>query len=104
MNPQVTTRTAADCGSLAELRAEIDHIDEAIVRLIGQRFDYVRQVVRYKEHTAAGIEANDRRTSMMVDRRAWAEAEGLSPEVIETLFSHLVNYFISEEKKLIDCK
>ena len=34
---------------------------------------------------------------MLEQRRAWAEAENLSPDVIENIYQDLVNYFINEE-------
>jgi isochorismate pyruvate lyase len=34
---------------------------------------------------------------MMHVRRAWAEREGLSPDVIEEVFRRLVAYFIERE-------
>lgn len=104
MTSQITTKAATDCTSLAELRSQIDRIDQAIIALIGHRASYVHEVVRYKQPTAASIEASDRRTSMLVDRRAWAEEAGLAPDVVEQLFSNLVQYFIDEEKKLVNLK
>ncbi len=90
-----------DCTSLAELRTEIDRLDQTIVSLIGERFGYVKEVVKYKDRTAESIEAQDRKVSMMRDRREWAEAEGLNPDVIEAMFGQLVEYFIGEEKKQV---
>jgi isochorismate pyruvate lyase len=36
---------------------------------------------------------------MLATRREWAEAEGLSPDAIEKMYSDLVNHFIAEEMK-----
>lgn len=99
--PKVTEKKPSECSSIAELRSEIDRLDKTIVGLLGERFGYVKEVVNYKERTAKGIEASDRRTSMMVDRRQWAQAEGLDPDVIESMFGQLVEYFIAEEKKQV---
>jgi hypothetical protein len=37
--------------------------------------------------------------SMLQQRRAWAEALHLSPDLAETLFHHLVAYFTAQELK-----
>ncbi|MEP0921828.1 hypothetical protein NDA02_08545 [Leptolyngbya sp. ST-U4] len=34
---------------------------------------------------------------MLVDRRVWAETEGLSADAIEKMYRDLVSYFVSEE-------
>lgn len=102
--PKVTEKKPSECSNIAELRNEIDRLDKTIVGLLGERFGYVKEVVNYKERTAKGIEASDRRTSMMEDRRQWAQAEGLDPDVIESMFGQLVEYFIAEEKKQVGIK
>lgn len=102
--PKETMKKPVDCTSLAELRTEIDRLDQKIVSLIGERFGYVKEVVKYKDRTAESIEAQDRKVSMMRDRREWAEAEGLNPDVIEAMFGQLVEYFIGEEKKQVGIK
>ena len=86
----------ADCSSLAEVRAEIDRIDRAIIALIGERAGYVHAAARFKS-SEADVAAPDRQASMIVARRAWAEAEDLDPDVVEKLFRDLVAYFIVRE-------
>lgn len=90
-----------ECTDIAEVRDEIDRIDRNIISLIAERFGYVREVVKYKENTPAGIEATDRRQAVIASRRQWAREAGLNPDVIENLYSTLIEYFIDEEKKLI---
>jgi isochorismate pyruvate lyase len=84
------------CDSLAEVRAEIDCIDEQIVRLLGRRAGYVQAAARFKTSEAA-VAAPDRQRTMIAVRRQWAEREGLDPDVIEKLYRDLVAYFIRRE-------
>jgi isochorismate pyruvate lyase len=37
---------------------------------------------------------------MLVERRNWAEQDGLNPDMVEKLYTDMVNYFINEELKL----
>ena len=90
-----------ECTNISEVRNEIDHIDATIIKLLSTRFDYVREVVKYKEKTASGIEASDRRAAVIATRRQWAEEAGLCPNVVENIYNTLINYFIDEEKKLM---
>lgn len=99
---KLNERQPHECTSIEEVRSEIDTIDRQIIRLLSSRFGYVREVVKYKEKTANSIEASDRRMDVMRTRRQWAEEEGLNPDVVEDIYDRLVQYFIDEEKKLVN--
>ena len=90
-----------ECSSLAEVRSEIDRIDREIVRLLSVRAGYVREVVKYKDGTPQGIEAPERRAAVLQTRRQWAAEAAINPDLVEDIYDRLVEYFISEEKKLL---
>lgn len=97
---EVNDRLPSECTSITDVRNEIDNIDKVVIRLLRERFEYVKEVVNYKEKTASSIEASDRRSAALRDRRTWAEEAGLDPDVIEDIYSRLIQYFIDEEKKI----
>jgi len=88
-----------ECENMSEIRAEIDNIDGTIITLIGKRYQYVKAAAKFKTNETS-VKAPERFAAMLVERRAWAEKEGLSGDMIEKLYSDMVNYFISEELKL----
>lgn len=90
-----------ECTNITEVRNEIDQIDSQIIQLLSSRFGYVREVVKYKDKTASGIEASDRRAAVINTRREWAENAGLNPDIIENIYNTLIDYFIIEEKKIM---
>lgn len=90
-----------DCTNITEVRNEIDSIDCEIIKLLSERFGYVREVVKYKEKTNTGIEASDRRAAVIESRRKWAEEANINPDVIENIYNTLIDYFIIEEKKIM---
>lgn len=90
-----------ECTNINEVRNEIDNVDFDLIKLLSNRFGYVREVVKYKENTNDGIEASDRRAAVIASRRKWAEEAGINPDVIENIYNTLIDYFITEEKKLI---
>jgi len=98
----INDKAPSECTNISEVRNEIDNIDREIIRLISQRFGYVREVVKYKDNTATAIEASDRKQAVMRTRREWAAEQGLNPDVIENIYTQLVQYFIEEEKKIIN--
>ena|SRR5438270_64336 len=89
-------KTPAECGSLDEVRGEIDRIDRAIIALIAERAGYVHAAARFKA-TEAEVAAPERQSAMLRSRRAWAAEAGLDPDVIEKIYRDLVSYFIARE-------
>lgn len=100
MLPNINEKLPHECTSITDVRNEIDNIDKVIIGLLSQRFEYVKEVVKYKSKDSTSIEASDRRRQMLAQRREWAEQNGLSADVIEQIYDRLVAYFIEEEKKI----
>lgn len=83
---------------MADIRYEVDRLDKEVIALLGQRFSYVKAAAKFKTDTAA-VAAPERFKAMLVQRRVWAEAEGLNADAIEKLYHDLVTHFIAEELK-----
>ncbi|WP_299490848.1 isochorismate lyase [Acaryochloris sp. IP29b_bin.137] len=88
--------TAQACQNMADIRAAIDQLDAQVIKLLGQRFEYVKAATQFKSN-AQSVRAPERLQAMMQQRRQWAEAVGLDPDVIEKLYRDLVQYFIELE-------
>ena len=84
------------CNSLDEVRAEIDRLDRQVIELLGERFAYVKAAAQFKS-SLVNVQASERFSDMLQDRRLWAEAVGLSADVIEKMYRDLVTHFIREE-------
>lgn len=91
---------AREVGSLPEARAAIDVIDAEIIRLLGNRANFVYQVVNFKKNEEE-IRAPARYAEVMRRRRELAEAAGLNPDVIEAMYKLLVENFIKEEMEIL---
>ncbi|MCQ2229831.1 MAG: chorismate mutase [Bacteroidales bacterium] len=98
----ITNKKPSECVNITDVRNEIDNIDNAIIKLLGERFEYVKEVVKYKEKTSDGVEATDRKNAVLKARRELAEQNGLNPDVIEDIYAKLIAYFIEEEKKIMN--
>jgi isochorismate pyruvate lyase len=86
--------------SLQEARQAIDSIDTEIIRLLGNRAGYVRQVANFKKDPEE-VPAPTRYAEVMRRRRELAEAAGLNPDIIEKMYRVLVDNFIKEEIEII---
>lgn len=89
-------KSPADCRDMSDIRDEIDHLDRAVIALLGQRFKYVQAASKFKT-SAAAVHAPERFKAMLQQRREWADEEQLNPAAIEKLYSDLVQHFIAEE-------
>ncbi len=82
--------------SLQEIRIEIDEIDRQVIASFAKRFAYVKAASKFKTD-ATSVRDKERFAAMLEQRRIWAQAEGLNPDIIEKLYQDLVTYFIEEE-------
>lgn len=91
-------RKPSECRDMQDIRAEIDRIDQEVIKLLGERFGYVQAASQFKT-SATAVRAPERFKAMLEQRRVWAQAAGLDPDVIAGIYEDLVNYFIAEEMK-----
>ena len=91
-------KTPEECANLQEIREEIDRIDQEVIALIGKRYQYVKAAAKFKT-SETSVKAPDRFAAMLQKRRIWAKEARLDPDVIEKLYTDLVNHFIQEEMK-----
>jgi isochorismate pyruvate lyase len=106
-NPTVTSsrdkellrmKSPSECTSIEEVREAIDALDREIVAALGQRFQYVKAITRFKK-TVEDVQAPDRRRQVLAQRRAWAAEAGLDPDLVEQLYRLLIDHFVAEELK-----
>ncbi|MDZ7723671.1 MAG: chorismate mutase [candidate division KSB1 bacterium] len=89
-------RQPNECKNMEDVWNEIDNIDLQIIRLISKRGEYVHAASKFKK-SQIEVRAENRVKSMLRKRRDWAENEHIEPDVVEKLFSSLVDYFIAKE-------
>jgi isochorismate pyruvate lyase len=91
-------KSPAECENLQEIRHGIDCIDQQIIMLLRKRMNYVLSASRFKLNEAS-IPAPDRVAGMLVKRRLWAEQQQLPCDYIESLFSEIIQWFISQQTR-----
>ena len=93
----------SDCESIEDVRSEIDALDRQIISLLGRRFTFVREIVRFKSNKDE-IVAKKRYDEVIHTRRELAKQHHLSPDVIEQMYRMLIAHNIEEEHKILDAK
>jgi isochorismate pyruvate lyase len=94
-------RPAEECRDLAQVRVEIDRIDNAIVDSIAERLGYVERAWQLK--LELGQEANvPWRNQQVIDKvRRRASERGVPADLCEALWRQMIGWFIQyEEEKL----
>ncbi len=84
-----------------EVRAEIDRLDRELVRLLGERFAYVRRMAELKQDPT---DADDpaRVEAVLAKVAAEAKAAGVDPELVRSLWQRLIDWNIDWERKAIE--
>lgn len=90
-----------ECKGIDEIRDSIDLLDTEIIRLLGERFKYVQEIVKYKNKDKDSIVAKERREQVIKTRRELAAKNGLNPDIIEQIYKLLIDHFIDEELELM---
>jgi isochorismate pyruvate lyase len=86
---------------MAELRAEIDRIDAAIVALLAERSRYIDRASEIKPVLGLPARIEDRVEDVVAKVSARAMAEGLDPDLVEDLWRRLINWSIAREEKVM---
>lgn len=93
------------CESLDDVRTQIDRLDRAIVELLAERGQYVRQAARFKK-TSADVQAPKRVEQVIAKVRALAGEFGGDAEVVERVYRAMIAAFtgaeMAEHQKLQD--
>lgn len=91
----------ADCTSMAEIRAEIDRLDQELVRLFADRAGYIDRAAEIKAGADLPARIDARVEEVVQNVRRHADTYGLPPELVEKLWRRLIDWSIArEESKL----
>lgn len=84
------------CNSLEEVRANIDRIDDEIIKLIAERGVYVVQASSFKKNEE-GVRDTGRVEKVIVKVRAKAQEYGANPDMVEALYREMISRFVNME-------
>lgn len=91
-------KAPADCNSMADIRAEIDRLDEELVQLFADRAAYIDRAAQIKARVDLPARIDDRVEQVVQNVRRHAEAKGLPPELVEKLWRRLIDWSIAREE------
>lgn len=85
-----------DCATIEDVREAIDGLDREVLRLLGQRAQYVAAAARFKTDQKS-VSAPERQKAMLARRREWATEGDLDPDFVEDLYGRIVSHFVGRE-------
>ena len=91
--------TIEACNTLEDVRSHIDEIDRALIALIAERSEYVKQAARFKKDVDA-VKAPARVEKVIEKVRAESGRHGLDPDVTEAVYRTMIDQFVRMELKV----
>jgi len=91
-----------DCVNMGELRQAIDAIDTDLVALLAKRFTYIDRAAEIKLLVGLPPRTSDRVQQVIDQVRAQAIELNLDPDLIENIWSQLIENSIARETRLMD--
>ncbi|MFN3845537.1 MAG: chorismate mutase [Paracoccaceae bacterium] len=94
-------RKPAECETMVQIRAEIDRLDEELVRLFAERAGYIDRAAEIKAQVDLPARIGGRVEEVVQNVRRHAGTYGLPPDLVEKLWRRLIDWSIArEESKL----
>jgi isochorismate pyruvate lyase len=91
-------RAPQDCETMAHVRAEIDRLDEVLVRLFAERAGYIDRAAEIKARVDLPARIDGRVEEVVANVRRHAATHGLPPDLVEKLWRRLIDWSIAREE------
>ena len=76
-------------------------IDKEIIALFAKRFEYVCEIVKFKNDVESVVE-NDRKNQVIKERGEWAVNQGLDKDTFEQIYRFLLDHNIRKEMEMLE--
>jgi isochorismate pyruvate lyase len=90
-----------DCRDMAEVRAGIDRLDAELVQLLARRAGYIDRAAQIKAGVGLPARIGARVEEVVANVRGLAQANGLDPDLAETLWRQLIEWSITREEAVL---
>jgi isochorismate pyruvate lyase len=94
-------KSPADCATMADIRSEIDRLDEQLVGLFAARAAYIDRAGELKAMLGLPARITARVEEVVTNVRRHAVAQGLPPELVEKLWRRLIDWSIAREESVL---
>jgi isochorismate pyruvate lyase len=94
-------RPPESCRTMAELRAQIDRIDRALLDLLAERAAYIDRAIELKPGEGMPARTTARVAEVLANVRAGAAQRGLDPALMARIWTELIEAAIAHEERTL---
>lgn len=87
--------------TMADIRAEIDRLDEQLIRLLAQRQRCVERAIKVKARDRIPARVPERVSRVIDNVRVLARAHRVDPAMVEAMWTEMVEWFIAHEERAL---
>ena len=88
-----------ECQSILDIRDAVNEYDHRIIQLLGERYVYVREAVRFKKGEE-DIRRPGHIAELLEQRRAWAREANVDEDFVESIYRTLTDHSFDLQYKL----
>lgn len=88
--------------TLANLREEIDALDQDIIALLGKRMQIVHRVAAVKQRENIPVVIPERIETVLAQSGEWAKAHNIDPDIARQIYRILIDYACRTEEALFE--
>ncbi|GAA6177475.1 chorismate mutase [Sulfitobacter pacificus] len=96
------TKAPQDCNTMAELRVQIDALDDKLIEMLVTRSSYIDRAVELKRIEGLPARITDRVQEVLRKVTDNARTRGLDPELAAEIWTTLIEWSIAREAKHLD--
>jgi len=90
------------CDTMAALRDQIDRIDRELLELLAERAGYIDRAIVLKRRDNIPARTTGRVAEVIANVREGANRRGLDPDLIERIWTELIEAAIEHETKALN--
>lgn len=94
-------KTPAQCTTMADVRAEIDRLDQALMTLFAERWGYIDRAAEIKKPLNLKADIPARVMEVRENARRNAAKLNLDPDFYEDIWARLISHAIAHEQELL---
>ena len=91
-------KTAEDCTTMADIRDNIDRVDQALMALFEERWSFIRRAAEIKAGLGIPADVPERVRQVRENANGNAQARGLDGDFYEGIWAQLIQHAIAYEK------
>jgi isochorismate pyruvate lyase len=88
--------------TMADIRAEIDRLDEELIKLLAQRQRCVERAIKIKSRDRIPARVPERVDKVIDNVRVLARAHHVDPVMVEAMWTEMVEWFIAHEERALN--